>query len=167
MLERFLRRLPDVQWVRPEQIHLTLHFFGATPAGDVDTIDKAMSCVAARFTPLTACLEQLGGFPDLTRPNVIWVGVRETTGELFSLQNVVREELSRLGFPVERRPFRAHVTLGRVKKRITDLGTIIGKPGFKFPTTAHTLDHFNLYQSHCLPDGARYEILRTYALSKT
>ena len=167
MLERLSHRMPEVKWVPPAQTHLTLHFFGATPASDLEKIDRSMRQVAANSGLLTVRLEQIGGFPDLKRPNVIWLGVQEPSGKLLSLHRAVREEVSRLGYPVESRPFHAHVTLGRVKKRISDPETVIEKLGFKLPTATKTLDHFNLYQSHCRPEGARYEILKTYAFSKT
>lgn len=167
MLDRLSRRIPDVKWIRPEQSHLTIHFFGATPASDLARIDQAMIRVAACYGPLEFCLERLGGFPDLKRPNVIWLDVRERTGELLAFHRAVQNEVTRLGLPVEHRPFHAHVTLGRVKKRVVDLETSIAKLGFKLPTAENSLDHFNLYQSHCLADGARYEILKTYSLAKT
>lgn len=166
ILGRLTRRMPDVRWVRAAQIHLTLHFFGATPAAAIERIDQAMGRVAKRFSPFGVTLEKIGGFPDLKRPNVIWVGVRDQNQELESLYRAVRGEVSQLGFPVESRPFQAHVTLGRVKKKIADAESILSKPGVEFPTAVKILDRFHLYQSHCLPDGARYEILKHYAFTK-
>ncbi len=167
VLERLSRRIPDVQWVRPGQTHLTLHFFGTTPSDDLEKIDHAIRQVAVNFRPFPVCLEPIGGFPDLNHPRVIWVGVRDQAGQILSLHQAVREKVSRLGFPVEERPFHAHVTLGRVKKKIADPETTIAKMGFQFPTGTKTLDRFHLYQSHCLPGGARYEILKTYPFPTT
>jgi 2'-5' RNA ligase len=160
--------IPGVKWVDPGQVHLTLHFFGDVPASEVDGIDQAMKRILPRFAPFRIRLNGLGGFPDLRRPHVLWVGVSGENRELFELQESVRREVEALGYAADGRAFRPHATLGRVKKIPGALSCQeeIEKMKLRFPTEIKTLDHFVLYQSRLLPDGACYETVKTYPLSK-
>lgn len=161
-------KIPGIKWTEPEQVHITLHFFGDTQAAEVKRIDQAMRNILPRFGPVSARLNGVGGFPDLRRPHVLWIGVEEESGVLLELQRAVLHEVKGLGFDVESRPFKPHATLGRVKKipSSVSIQEEIGRIKFALPTLPKTLDHFVLYQSRLLPGGARYEVLRSFPLAK-
>ncbi len=166
ILEPLRRKVPGVSWGRTEQIHLTLHFFGSLPAADIDRIDASMKKIAACFSSLELTLKGIGGFPSLKRPDTLWLEVGNKEDRLLSLQKAIQKEVRTLGFKVESCSFRPHATIGRVQKRSGDRIPFLGGVPFKFPTDRKMADHFVLYQSRCLPEGARYEILKTYSLSK-
>lgn len=165
ILEPLRRRVSDAAWVLPEQIHLTLHFFGSTPLADIDRIDASMERIASLFSPLKLSLAGIGGFPSLERPDILWLSVEEKSGELLSLQKAIQHEAKRLGFKIEARPFQPHATIARIKKRTCDLRTLSAGIFPKFPVEERTADHFVLFQSRCLPEGARYGILKIYSIS--
>ena len=166
LLRSFCREIPDVRWAELRQVHLTLHFFGSVPIKEIDLIHLFSKKVALLFSPLALSLDRLGGFPGLERPEIVWLGVAEPTGRLLSLQKAIQGEVRTFGFKTEARPFQPHATIGRVKRKSKDLGPRLAKVGFGLPTPAKIADHFVLYQSHCLPEGARYEALKTYPFSK-
>ena len=166
LLEWLRRNVPEVAWALAEQLHLTLHFLGATAVADIDRIDASMKKIAPDFGPLSLRLSGIEGFPSLERPDILWARVEESSGSLSSLRQGIGLELERLGFKIESRPFCPHVTLGRIKKKTGDLRPLCARIPEKFFTAGKTVGHFVLYQSHCLPEGARYEVLRTYPLSK-
>lgn len=114
-LIRTLSRLTrEVRWVRPEGIHLTLKFLGEVSADGAARAAHALRRVASGHAPLSFSVEGTGWFPENSRrPRVIWVGVKAGP-ELGSLQSDVDRELGREGFPEESRPFKPHLTLGRV-----------------------------------------------------
>ena len=159
-------KISGVRWVESRQVHLTLHFFGSVPTEEIERIHLFSKKVAALFPPLKLHLDRIGGFPSLERPDIIWLGVEDRAGQLLSLLKAIQEEVRMLGFKIETRPFQPHATMGRVKKQSKDLGALLTKIRFEFPTPEKTADHFVLYQSHCLPEGVRYEVLKTYPLSK-
>ena len=70
-IERFLvllkRNVPGIKWVLPEQVHLTLHFFGDTPSSGLDRLDEALRRVVGDFPVMELRLTGMGGFPDLKR----------------------------------------------------------------------------------------------------
>jgi 2'-5' RNA ligase len=160
------REIPGVRWVDPRQVHLTLHFFGSVPREEIDLIHRFSKKVALLFSPLKLRMDRIGGFPSLKRPDIVWLGVEERRGQLLSLQRALQGEVQTLGFRTEARPFQAHATIGRVKKKNRDLEPLLAKIPFALPTLEKSEDHFALYQSFCLPEGVRYEILETYPLSK-
>ena len=105
------------RWVRKEGIHLTLKFLGELPSDDLKALYEAVAQACRGRDPFTLAATGLGCFPNSRRPRVIWVGVREETGQLEALQRAIDVELGRLGFPKEKRAFRPHLTLARVRRR--------------------------------------------------
>ncbi len=166
LLRPFGRKIPGVRWVEPRKFHLTLHFFGSVPVKEIELIHASAKKVASLFSPLKLDLGHIGGFPSLERPDNVWLGVGERSGQLLSLQKAIQGEVRSLGFTIEARPFQPHATIGRVKRKSRDVGMLLAKSRFELPTPEKTIDHLILYQSHCLPEGVRYEILGTYPLSK-
>ena len=166
VLRPLRHEIAGVRWSDPRQVHLTLHFFGAVPAKEIEPIHLFSKKVAALFSPLKLWLDRIGGFPSLERPDILWLGVGEPTNQLLSLYKAIQGEVRTHGFKPEERPFRPHATIGRVKWKIKDIGTLLAKSSSQGPTPPKVVDHFVLYQSRFFPDGVRYEVLQTYALSK-
>ena len=106
------------KWVRPENIHLTLKFLGNIDPVDIDKIGRALSDAAADFAPATLAVGGIGFFPGLKRPRVIWVGLGGQTQLLIELQRKLEDNLAAIGFPKEKRPFKGHLTLGRIKEAV-------------------------------------------------
>lgn len=105
----------DISWTRPEGMHLTLKFLGEVEARQVQEIQEAVAETGQAFRPITIRVEELGGFPTMHAPRVIWLGIKEPIGDLVRLQKRVDQVLVPLGFPPEARDFHPHLTLGRVK----------------------------------------------------
>ncbi|NLF13911.1 MAG: RNA 2',3'-cyclic phosphodiesterase [Anaerolineaceae bacterium] len=106
----------SVRWVQPQGIHLTLKFLGDTPREQLDAIQRALTRAAATAEPFTISAGGVGCFPNTRQPRVVWVGLEEASGALLRLRNAVESEVSPLGFPIEKRPFHPHLTLGRVQR---------------------------------------------------
>ena len=114
-----VRRHPFVKWADPESIHLTLKFLGSVSGETIPEIVEAMSLVAQPVSPFTLQIGGTGAFPNWQRPQVVWVGVGGEMGRLTTLQRELESALSPLGFPPESRPFSPHLTLGRLRERVT------------------------------------------------
>lgn len=112
--ERLKTKGSDVSWVKSSGLHLTLKFLGQVPMEMIPEIIKALEPVAAQAHPLRVSVLGVGAFPHLENPKVVWLGLQADEG-LMQLQRGVEEVTNRLGFVPETRPFRPHLTLGRVK----------------------------------------------------
>lgn len=154
-----------VKWVAPAAIHLTLQFLGEVADTRVAALLAALESLhpAATTARIRLGLGTAGAFPHLRRPQTVWVGVEGDLVGLTHLQQAVATALARLGFQPEERPFRAHLTLGRVRREATTvqraaLGTAIAALPRPTPITwpgGRPL----LIQSTLTPGGAVYRVL--------
>jgi 2'-5' RNA ligase len=104
----------DVRWVHPGRIHLTLKFFGEIEESAVPGIFEAIEGPLRATAPFSLTARGTGAFPSLRNPRVLWMGMAGEEEALLSLQKGLDIELGRIEFPPEDRPFRPHLTLGRV-----------------------------------------------------
>lgn len=105
-----------VRWVRPEGMHLTLKFLGDIAPSMVGKVTEAIELAVRGVKPFTLSLSQPGGFPNLGDPRVLWVSLVGDLDRLYALQRAVESQLQRLGFSPEKRRFRPHITVGRVRQ---------------------------------------------------
>ncbi len=144
-----------VRWVRPEQIHLTLRFLGDTPIDRLPALAAALDDVAGRHSPFALRLTTTGCFPNAHRPRVVWVGLGGEAAALAALVADLNAALGALGLPPEDKPFRAHLTLGRVKdgRGAQDMPLAVDVPALPIPVAA-----LHLIQSDLRPDGPVYTV---------
>jgi len=144
-----------VRWVQPELMHLTLHFLGDTDVGKLPAAGRAMDAAVAGRAPFTLTLDGLGCFPNPRRPRVVWAGLAGDTAPLLALKAALDEQLAALGWPPEDKPFRAHLTLGRVKdeRAAQNLSLTAPLPQLAVPVTA-----IYLMESQLRPDGPIYTV---------
>ena len=170
-LQENLRRhdLPDLRWVRPPGIHLTLKFLGETPAARVRAIREAMAGATRGRRRFRLALGEPGTFGGRRGARVLWVGTQGDLEPLARLQQRVEKALESLGFPPERRAFSPHLTLARVPDRagsderqtVWELAKTIEVPA----ASAVTIDELSLMRSILGPGGAVYERVAAFPLS--
>jgi 2'-5' RNA ligase len=153
-------------WCRPETIHLTLIFLGQTPMEQIGPISDAAGRAAAPFSPLRIEIKRLGVFPHWRRPRVLWAGVRERTHQIDSLHQALQRSLAALGYRIEEKPFKPHLTLARIKSlRGIEAARSIAEDhqGFRFgPFAAGELV---LFKSQLHPEGAIHTPLERFPLT--
>lgn len=152
-------RVEGARWTRPQGRHLTLKFLGNVDDARTDEIADAIRVASERHTGFPAAFSEIGGFPDLRRPRVLWIGLGEGTDEMARLAKQIELELVPLGFEPEGRPFRGHLTLARFPRpRIIDV------PEVSAPTERFDVDHVVLFRSQLHPKGARYTAVERFPL---
>ncbi|BBO86944.1 RNA 2',3'-cyclic phosphodiesterase [Desulfosarcina ovata] len=156
----------NVRWVRPENIHLTLKFLGDIEPSQVPVIGAQLDAAAVSMPAFTLNARGVGVFPNRRKPRVLWVGLDGETGMLKMLQTTVETALAAVGFKKEKRAFRAHLTIGRPRKRMDpdDLGGSLDR----LQTAAlapFRVGRVCLYQSVLKPSGAEYTVLYSAPLS--
>ncbi len=156
-IQKLEPRLPGVRWVRPNAMHLTLRFLGASRAEQLAQIRPRLEEAAGECPACLAPVGGLGTFPASGSPRVLWIGI-QLPQSIFGLQAACEQAAVAAGFVAERRPFRAHLTLGRWRGRAalpllpeTDLGAV-------------ELSELVLYQSDLRPEGAAYTPLGRFGL---
>ncbi|HPB69393.1 MAG: RNA 2',3'-cyclic phosphodiesterase [Syntrophales bacterium] len=154
-----------IRWVRPAEIHLTLKFFGNIPPPAVDRISEAVAARTVGVAPFDLTVRTVGVFPDLNRPRVVWLGMAGEVERLLVLQTSLERAFGVLGFPREERPFRAHLTLGRIKtpKGLVGLARAV-EIGERATAGLFRADHLVLFRSELTPQGAVYARLAAFPL---
>src|SRR5437773_11584384 len=89
--------------------------FGEQTSERAADVGQAVVGVAARHRALAADLGGVGAFPNFRRARVVWIGVAHEA-RLELLHHDVELACERLGFEIDGRPFRPHLTLARVKR---------------------------------------------------
>jgi RNA 2',3'-cyclic 3'-phosphodiesterase len=105
---------PDLSWITEPRLHLTLKFLDEQPAGRVPEIEAALAGVAGRHKELVMTLGGIGAFPNFRRARVVWMGMTQEP-RLELLHHDIEVALEQIGFELEGRAFRPHLTLARVK----------------------------------------------------
>lgn len=106
----------------PKDVHLTLRFLGDVDAGKIETLSAHMASLE-EYRPFSVSLKGAGAFPDVKDPRVVWIGAE--LGDPFrSILSDLDRMLNASSVEYDRKPFKAHVTVGRVRtpsKDLTDL----------------------------------------------
>jgi RNA 2',3'-cyclic 3'-phosphodiesterase len=155
---------PAVGWVAERNLHLTLKFLGEVPGGG-DEIVRGVQEAAGRHAGMTLSIGGFGAFPNMRRPRVVWLGVAAEP-RLELLHHDVEVACAALGFAVEGRPFRPHVTLGRVKGAMSPdearaLAVAARSARFRAGSAVESVD---VMRSELSPGGSRYTVLAALPL---
>ena len=150
----------DVKWITEDQMHLTLKFLGNIEQSKIQEISEALKPVADNFKPFSISLSNIGGFPNLDHPKVIWLGIDKGAKELKNLAEKIESGLEKFDFRKESREFKSHLTLGRVKssKNMLNLVKLLKETGFSSETDI-SINELILFQSTLTPKGATYTVL--------
>lgn len=148
----------DLRPADPALLHLTLAFLGPPPGAGPEAVAAVAGEVAARTAPFTLIPSGLGAFPSAARARVLWWGL-EPQPALEALATSLRTRLQAAGLPFDPKPFRAHLTLGRLRspRHLPDLAA---PPGTPWPVT-----HLALMESRVTRDGSRHEGRGEWALA--
>ncbi len=164
--EKLQQSRARVRWVRANNIHLTLKFLGNIHPDQVDDIAAVTAQTVQNEPPLTLRTAGLGAFPSQRNPRVIWMGVAGEVKRLTHIQTRLENNLQALGFASERRGFRAHLTLGRVKDKRNRQALIAAMTELEIPEfDSFDVTEIILYKSDLRPTGAIYTKLHRMPLA--
>ncbi len=104
-----------VRWTAPENMHITLKFLGDVHQDDLPLLKEELDEVAGDSARLMLELGSNGCFPGERTPRILWTGMDGDLRRMLSLATRLDGAMVRCGFPAERREFRPHVTVGRVR----------------------------------------------------
>jgi RNA 2',3'-cyclic 3'-phosphodiesterase len=152
---------PKANWVRPENLHVTLKFLGSTDAAKLEQIESVLRGIRSA-EPVALKFRGLGFFPNEKRARVFWAGM-ESSANLRPLAGDIDRAVHELGFPLEDRPFTPHLTLARFDPRglPPNLGAAVKQcPARHFGSLKAR--EFHLIESKLKPTGAEYTTLQSF-----
>lgn len=159
-LDTAASEFPKLRWMDHKQLHLTLRFLGEVHDENIGGLVNALKKVPVPEFMLEP--EGSGFFPDRRYPTVFWTGLK-SNALLSALKDNMEQVLKEYGFPEEKRVFKPHITLLRIKHRMTPefmnklSGTFDGLSLPNFQVTS-----FKLFSSKLLPSGAVHSVIETF-----
>lgn len=166
-------RLPDVKWTRKaENLHVTLMFLGQVEAERLARFGEALGGALGGHSSFAVSLRGVGAFPSLKNAQVIWVGVDDPSRRLAEVARAVVDVAARLAVgDVEeqrRRPFSAHITIGRTPRRFSSNGagdvTVALAPWAEHAFGEVRVNEVHLYESITGGEASTYVLRGTAAL---
>lgn len=155
-----------IKYSNKSNIHLTLKFLGNDVADEqaksiADGVWQKLKKSSVVIDPII--VQGVGGFPDIFFPRVLWVGIQENLS-LVELHKIIDTVSAKNGILAEKRKFRPHLTIARVKSKIPHKLTTNFKENRNTKFGEFTPISFNLIQSVLMPDGAVYTVLEEFKL---
>jgi len=146
--------------VRREALHVTLRFLGNIGTEQVAPLRSSIGAAVSGLPAFRLDLGAVQHFPSTRRPRVVALEVAPEA-DLSALAAAVERATREQGFEPEERPFRAHLTLGRVKS-----GRAPATRGLMAPTgTGCAVEEVVLFRSELRRAGARYTPLARMPLA--
>ena len=157
-----------IRWVKPVNTHLTIKFLGDVDPSDIETINRILSDVAANHPRFDLVPRGVGVFPNIRRPGIIWTGIAGQTDVLGSIHNAVNSGLNDLGFSADKRPYRGHLTLGRIKTRLDQSRLVTAlRVNQDFVCEAFSVERLGMFKSELHPSGPVYTKLSAMLLNSS
>ena len=172
-VQQTLRRRSDslpVRWVQPTKVHLTLQFLGNVVSTHIPPLIAALAPAVATHDALFLRADTVGAFPSVESPRVLWLGLRGDEDRLMALQRAVTEAVRRVESVVaDRKPFRPHLTLGRVERLHRDapgMTAVVSalRRSVAVPPAAWPVESVALIRSVLGAGGSRYTVLERFSL---
>lgn len=157
-----LHELKSVKTVSTSTLHVTLNFLGEVTPSEATNISAALRSV--KFHPFCVTLAGVGALPSVKKMRVVYVGFRPSE-DFLGLNSRIEAVLPKKY--LSNRGFNPHVTLGRVKKRVSaelqPLARSI-QTSAAYQVGRCNVDSFQLKKSTLTPQGPVYETLEEYWL---
>jgi 2'-5' RNA ligase len=155
-----------IKWVEPENIHITLKFFGETEETQINSIINVFNKATQDFKSFNPELENVGIFGSSYKPKVIWFGIKNNE-QLIKLSNSVNENLIHIGYISDRQNFVPHLTVARIRflndkklfQQIIDKNKTIKIQKIK-------VDKIYLLESILKREGPIYNVIEEFSLMK-
>jgi len=147
----------DVRWSKPENLHVTLKFLGEISEANVGAACTIVEQVATAHSAFGIQLAGLGAFPSARRPRVVFAELIDASQTLFEMARELDKAMAEIGVERERKPFRSHLTLGRVKspRGLAELTQAMSQRA-QTQFGSQTVSRIVLMRSDLKPSGAVY-----------
>ncbi|MBI5254818.1 RNA 2',3'-cyclic phosphodiesterase [Candidatus Falkowbacteria bacterium] len=146
----------NIKWVEPENFHICLQFLGNLSELEINNLADRLGHII-RFIPFKLRLTNIDCFPNHFEPRVIVINAEEPTGKLFILQKQIRNFLLARKYQLDLKPFKPHLTLGRLKYQTSFLN--LPKQIERLEFDVHLID---LMKSELTKYGPIYQSITQY-----
>jgi len=156
-----------IKWVEPKNMHVTMQFFG--PVDEellLNNISSEIESITKDYGDSSLECSGIGAFPNWRHPRVIWAGFTRETEKVIALQAKIAQGLTKYGIQEDKKSFRPHLTIGRIRKPITNSPIIEKLQKLEnIKLGGLVINKLILYKSQLTKAGPVYTRLREYKCS--
>jgi 2'-5' RNA ligase len=150
------------KWSKAEQLHFTLKFLGEQSSSLPEKMQPFLQELAGKTSVFTLGFGSGGFFPLHGEPRVLWLGLDDGASEMCVLATAIDEICVQIGLPGEERPFKPHLTIGRIKTDSARFNRELICAGI---SGQMTVDRFSLVESRLTSSGSIYREVASYQLT--
>ncbi len=169
-LESYLKSVQNalhkdkIKWVEPQNLHLTLQFFGPIPGQVIQRYTEACKNILRHQQAFDLHLNELGVFGSRYAPRVLWLGL-EPENHLKELKQELLEDFIAKGYRPNRQNFVPHLTLARIKEvqSKTYFQKVVNQYR-KAPELSFPIQEILLYESILHKEGPEYRVIEKFVL---
>jgi len=153
-----------IRWSRPENLHITLQFLAEVNSEHLPVlIENVKGRMEGALKHSSLRFGEVHLFPNPFRPRVIVLDITPQE-ELAEISVVIGEGIKAAHYEVEKRPFRAHLTLGRIKNPQGVNLEFLSEAG-KVDLDQVDIGEVVLFRSEPQPEGSKYTPIERLPLS--
>ncbi len=159
--------IPDktVRWVADGNLHLTTKFLGEIAPSVLEEIRSNMRNICSVIQPIQLHIRGMGVFPNFKNPKIIWIGAEESD-PLLALARRCDDTCSLSGIMKEDRPFKPHLTIGRISQNASETHQRLISEYFRSTPIPEygkfVVDHLVLFKSDLQPTGPIYTVIEQF-----
>ena len=152
----------NLKWEEDSKIHLTLKFIGDVKDDLVEAIKHELNFLE-NFKKIDCTTANFGFFfKEKNEPRILWLGLK-MDDSIYTIVDELNQRLSKFSIPIEKRKFKAHLTLLRVKQKVTS--DFIDKfSNAVFPKINFAANEIVLMKSTLSSQGSTYKEIKKYIL---
>jgi len=162
---KFVLKDEKIKWVESWNLHVTLFFLGDTEEELIGEISQSLSDKFKNTKSFILRYSGLGVFKNVYNPKTIWFGI-EKSENLQKLKSDINHAMNLVGFNVEAREFRPHLTIARTKflKDKNQLKELINKY-CQLDIQDTEIKEIIFYESKLTAKGPIYKVLKSIPLN--
>ena len=156
-----------VNWVKNNNLHLTIKFLDFTKESAIPELLLEINKITSTIKPFNLKIEKTGCFPNKEKAKILWLGVTGILDPLAALFNKFEIMLQEYGFPKEEMEFNPHVTIARIKypqKLTPDVNLFLNSnfDPIKFP-----INRVQFLSSELISTGVVYTLIKSFPLGES
>ncbi len=163
-LQKEISAIPSkISFTKVENIHITLKFLGKISEEECKNFIEKIEKVLSGREKFYLHLKGFGGFPCISNPRVLWIGMQENNN-LLEIQQDIESISDKFGIPSERN-FKGHITIARNKNKI-DIPALkqLEEKLRDFGWGDIRVDEIDIIESRLKLTGPEYKVLKSITL---
>ena len=156
-----------VNWVKNNNLHLTIKFLDFTKESAIPELLIEINKITSTMEPFNLNIEKTGCFPNKEKAKILWLGVTGIINPLIDLFNKFKIMLEEYGFPVEEMDYNPHITIARIKypQKITpDVSLFLNST---FDPIQFPIDRVQFLSSELVSTGVVYTLIKSFPLGES